>query len=326
MAFAKLSQTIFKGIVDAEANLNKTINKVYKNVNEIKDIDLCNILEYIANQVGTAAISNNKTINDVKTLARTLDNFINTFEKTYPLTTPLIQAKQIQDVVNSLNSIPTIESNVIPQGPKINNLFKAAADKLTPFTDSKNLTPRSINTVINLVKSIRGTLQAVASIASPADLLGLLNVKLDLSKLQKFVDPAKLIPFLTVLLNLLRGISNVIQVIINFLQSIKNIVNLLKTIVKVINGVILAIYAVTAVLPTMFLTAGIVLGFEKILKTIQKTILDPLTAVLTEIDNGLALIIGILTTVQNFLTKIISILLDIINQLQNCKDLSVSTL
>ena len=44
MAFAKLSQTIFKGIVDAEANLNKTINKVYKNVNEIKDIDLCNIL------------------------------------------------------------------------------------------------------------------------------------------------------------------------------------------------------------------------------------------------------------------------------------------
>ena len=326
MAFAKLSQTIFKGIVDAEANLNKTINKVYKNVNEIKDIDLCNILEYIANQVGTAAISNNKTINDVKTLARTLDNFINTFEKTYPLTTPLIQAKQIQDVVNSLNSIPTIESNVIPQGPKINNLFKAAADKLTPFTDSKNLTPRSINTVINLVKSIRGTLQAVASIASPADLLGLLNVKLDLSKLQKFVDPAKLIPFLTVLLNLLRGISNVIQVIINFLQSIKNIVNLLKTIVKVINGVILAIYAVTAVLPTMFLTAGVVLGFEKILKTIQKTILDPLTAVLTEIDNGLALIIGILTTVQNFLTKIISILLDIINQLQNCKDLSVSTL
>jgi hypothetical protein len=326
MAFAKLSQTIFKGIVDAEANLNKTINKVYKNVNEIKDIDLCNILEYIANQVGTAAISNNKTINDVKTLARTLDNFINTFEKTYPLTTPLIQAKQIQDVVDSLNSIPTIESNVIPQGPKINNLFKAAADKLTPFTDSKNLTPRSINTVINLVKSIRGTLQAVASIASPADLLGLLNVKLDLSKLQKFVDPAKLIPFLTVLLNLLRGISNVIQVIINFLQSIKNIVNLLKTIVKVINGVILAIYAVTAVLPTMFLTAGVVLGFEKILKTIQKTILDPLTAVLTEIDNGLALIIGILTTVQNFLTKIISILLDIINQLQNCKDLSVSTL
>jgi len=326
MAFAKLSQTIFKGIVDAEANLNKTINKVYKNVNEIKDIDLCNILEYIANQVGTAAISNNKTINDVKTLARTLDNFINTFEKTYPLTTPLIQAKQIQDVVNSLNSIPTIESNVIPQGPKINNLFKAAADKLTPFTDSKNLTPRSINTVINLVKSIRGTLQAVASIASPADLLGLLNVKLDLSKLQKFVDPAKLIPFLTVLLNLLRGISNVIQVIINFLQSIKNIVNLLKTIVKVINGVILAIYAVTAVLPTMFLTAGVVLGFEKILKTIQKTILDPLTAVLTEIDNGLALIIGILTTVQNFLTKIISILLDIINQLQNCKNLSVSTL
>ena len=326
MAFAKLSQTIFKGIVDAEVNLNKTINKVYKNVNEIKDIDLCNILEYIANQVGTAAISNNKTINDVKTLARTLDNFINTFEKTYPLTTPLIQAKQIQDVVNSLNSIPTIESNVIPQGPKINNLFKAAADKLTPFTDSKNLTPRSINTVINLVKSIRGTLQAVASIASPADLLGLLNVKLDLSKLQKFVDPAKLIPFLTVLLNLLRGISNVIQVIINFLQSIKNIVNLLKTIVKVINGVILAIYAVTAVLPTMFLTAGVVLGFEKILKTIQKTILDPLTAVLTEIDNGLALIIGILTTVQNFLTKIISILLDIINQLQNCKDLSVSTL
>jgi hypothetical protein len=326
MAFAKLSQTIFKGIVDAEANLNKTINKVYKNVNEIKDIDLCHILEYIANQVGTAAISNNKTINDVKTLARTLDNFINTFEKTYPLTTPLIQAKQIQDVVNSLNSIPTIESNVIPQGPKINNLFKAAADKLTPFTDSKNLTPRSINTVINLVKSIRGTLQAVASIASPADLLGLLNIKLDLSKLQKFVDPAKLIPFLTLLLNLLRGISNVIQVIINFLQSIKNIVNLLKTIVKVINGVILAIYAVTAVLPTMFLTAGIVLGFEKILKTIQKTILDPLTAVLTEIDNGLALVIGILTTVQNFLTKIISILLDIINQLQNCKDLSVSTL
>ena len=326
MAFAKLSQTIFKGIVDAEANLNKTINKVYKNVNEIKDIDLCNILEYIANQVGTAAISNNKTINDVKTLARTLDNFINTFEKTYPLTTPLIQAKQIQDVVNSLNSIPTIESNVIPQGPKINNLFKAAADKLTPFTDSKNLTPRSINTVINLVKSIRGTLQAVASIASPADLLGLLNVKLDLSKLQKFVDPAKLIPFLTVLLNLLRGISNVIQVIINFLQSIKNIVNLLKTIVNFINGVILAIYAVTAVLPTMFLTAGVVLGFEKILKTIQKKILDPLTAVLTEIDNGLALIIGILTTVQNFLTKIISILLDIINQLQNCKDLSVSTL
>ena len=326
MAFAKLSQTIFKGIVDAEANLNKTINKVYKNVNEIKDIDLCNILEYIANQVGTAAISNNKTINDVKTLARTLDNFINTFEKTYPLTTPLIQAKQIQDVVDSLNSIPTIESNVIPQGPKINNLFKAAADKLTPFIDSKNLTPRSINTVINLVKSIRGTLQAVASIASPADLLGLLNVKLDLSKLQKFVDPAKLIPFLTVLLNLLRGISNVIQVIINFLQSIKNIVNLLKTIVSVINGVILAIYAVTAVLPTMFLTAGIVLGFEKILKTIQKTILDPLTAVLTEIDNGLALVIGILTTVQNFLTKIISILLDIINQLQNCKDLSVSTL
>ena len=326
MAFAKLSQTIFKGIVDAEANLNKTINKVYKNVNEIKDIDLCNILEYIANQVGTAAISNNKTINDVKTLARTLDNFINTFEKTYPLTTPLIQAKQIQDVVNSLNSIPTIESNVIPQGPKINNLFKAAADKLTPFTDSKNLTPRSINTVINLVKSIRGTLQAVASIASPADLLGLLNVKLDLSKLQKFVDPAKLIPFLTVLLNLLRGISNVIQVIINFLQSIKNIVNLLKTIVNVINGVILAIYAVTAVLPTMFLTAGVVLGFEKILKTIQKKILDPLTAVLTEIDNGLALVIGILTTVQNFLTKIISILLDIINQLQNCNDLSVSNL
>ena len=326
MVFAKLSQTIFKGIVDAEANLNKTINKVYKNVNEIKDIDLCNILEYIANQVGTAAISNNKTINDVKTLARTLDNFINTFEKTYPLTTPLIQAKQIQDVVNSLNSIPTIESNVIPQGPKINNLFKAAADKLTPFTDSKNLTPRSINTVINLVKSIRGTLQAVASIASPADLLGLLNVKLDLSKLQKFVDPAKLIPFLTVLLNLLRGISNVIQVIINFLQSIKNIVNLLKTIVNVINGVILAIYAVTAVLPTMFLTAGVVLGFEKILKTIQKKILDPLTAVLTEIDNGLALVIGILTTVQNFLTKIISILLDIINQLQNCNDLSVSNL
>jgi len=76
----------------------------------------------------------------------------------------------------------------------------------------------------------------------------------------------------------------------------------------------------------MFLTAGVVLGFEKILKTIQKTILDPLTAVLTEIDNGLALIIGILTTVQNFLTKIISILLDIINQLQNCKNLSVSTL
>ena len=326
MAFAKLSQTIFKGIVDAEANLNKTINKVYKNVNEIKDIDLCNILEYIANQIGTAVISKNKTINDVKTLARTLDNFINTFEKTYPLTTPLIQAKQIQDVVNSLNSIPTIESNVIPQGPKINNLFKAAADKLTPFTDSKNLTPRSINTVINLIKSIRGTLQAVASIASPADLLGLLNIKLDLSKLQKFVDPAKLIPFLTVLLNLLRGISNVIQVIINFLQSIKNIVNLLKTIVSVINGVILAIYAVTAVLPTMFLTAGIVLGFEKILKTIQKTILDPLTAVLTEIDNGLALVIGILTTVQNFLSKIISILLDIINQLQNCRDLSVSTL
>ena len=65
---------------------------------------------------------------------------------------------------------------------------------------------------------------------------------------------------------------HVIQVIINFLQSIKNIVNLLKTIVKVINGVILAIYAVTAVLPTMFLTAGVVLGFEKILKTIQKTI------------------------------------------------------
>ena len=154
----------------------------------------------------------------------------------------------------------------------------------------------------------------------------MLKIKLDLSKLQKFVDPTKLIPFLTTLLNLLRGISNVIQVIINFLQQIKNIVNLLKTIVTVINAVILAVYAVTAVLPTMFLTAGIVLGFEKILKTIQKTILDPLTAVLTEIDNGLALIIGILTTIQNFLSKIISILLDIINQLQNCNDLSVSTL
>jgi len=326
MAFAKLSQTIFKGITDAEASLNKTINKVYSNIDEIKDIDLCHILEYIANQAGSAAISNSKTINDVKTLARTLDNFINTFQKTYPLTTPLVQAKQIQDLVDSLNSIPAIEPSVTPQGPKINNLFKSAADKLAPFTDSKNLTPRSINTVINLVKTIRGTLQAVASITSPADLLGMLKIKLDLSKLQKFVDPTKLIPFLTTLLNLLRGISNVIQVIINFLQQIKNIVNLLKTIVTVINAVILAVYAVTAVLPTMFLTAGIVLGFEKILKTIQKKILDPLTAVLTEIDNGLALIIGILTTIQNFLSKIISILLDIINQLQNCNDLSVSTL
>lgn len=222
---------------------------------------------------------------------------------------------QLSPELNQINSITGV--SLTSTFPNLKKIFYGIEDKLAflnKWNDYRQIPISDFQKIINLLDKIKLYCIIIQGFSSPTDVLKFGLTKFsntsqnDIKKIQEFIDPARAIPTLksmiqvVVSLNLL--IANVLR-IISLSQVVIKLLTLLISIFKKIQFFFLALPA-----PTAFTTVGITTTFsDKFQNLLKDKGTDNFTKRLSQINILLSLL-------YNFCKNLSSILFDIIEKLK----------
>lgn len=261
---------------------------LYATVQAINEVDPCNIINYFLTKANTKLIKNEETlrvINRIKTTAGDINQAISEFITYSPIDnnprspdtpalsspearraagTDLRTAQKLDNLFKNLRTIGTEFLSEIP--PEVITFFPKLKSLTGPLQDFQSILTRygSISTIPNdevqkivqKVYKFQGIISAVASIDSLQGIVGLSpELQRQIQKLQKTLDPSKLLPTL-------KRISRTIATINQTSLQILKIISIARLILKIITAIMVAIRFIiiffqTNPLPSMFVTEGV---------------------------------------------------------------------
>ena len=345
--------TVFEGkhILSAEdrkdANASKKMQDI--GVSGLLDlfvsVDLCNILSYGADQLADPNGNNNsfnpkkEPDNNASNLAKkkwklqkkayNIRKQIDGYYAQYGDTINKADlSKLIQDLVTALSAISSGEDSIddpelldaFPEIALLNNFIQNSVGFLTANTDVRNIPISEVQKIIKFIDKVRGVCVKIQALSNPLSAsINFLSPKLreDLNKIQKVIDPARIIPAIKTVSQSAVAARHATNQIMSIVRVAQLFVRLGILLVKVF-AVILA-FLLGIPIPSIFTTTGIQTaassGYEKLFKKLNDIFTD-----LKALSSLLSRIIKLCTTLSIQIGSIIDKLNIVLINLEVCNN------
>jgi hypothetical protein len=126
--------------------------------------------------------------------------------------------------------------------PQLRTILPSIEDKLdylNQWTDYRQIPISEYQKILNIINQVRTTCVIIQGISTPADVLSLApkrlgkDIQSQIAKIQKWLDPAKAIPFLKNLIQSLIKINLIIKRILGVISVIVTIANIVLLLIKI---------------------------------------------------------------------------------------------
>jgi hypothetical protein len=345
--------TVFEGkhILSAEDRKDASASKKMQDIgisgllDLFVSIDLCNVLSYGANQLADPNGNSNsfnpkkEPDNNASNLAKkkwklqkkayNIQKQIDGYYTQYGDTINKDDlAKLVQDLITSLTNILSGEDSIddpelldaFPEIALLNNYIQSVVGFLNINTDLRNVPNDTVKKVIKFVDGIRGACIKIQALSNPLSAgINFLSPKLrdDLSKIQKVIDPARIIPAIKTVSQSALAARNATNQIMSIVRVAQLFVRLGILLVKVF-AVILA-FLLGIPIPSIFTTTGIQTaassGYEKLFKKLNDIFTD-----LKALSSLLTTIIKLCTTLSIQIGSIIDKINIVLINLEACNN------
>lgn len=221
--------------------------------------------------------------------------------------------KRAEDAANNPSNPP----EETPTTAELETMQRAAAISRGGITTTDILSQvanEEVQKVLRTVQEIRRVLQLIISFTSVSDIASTL-IPNEIKELQKIVSPTKLIPMLKVILNLAKGLNQIIQQVLGYVTIAKVVVKVLRILIDVMR-VAIWVFRVLP-MPLMFATSGIMDGLVWA-RQLLDNILDGAEKVVNQIGKLVDLIFGFFTLISQILEEVIQQIEVLLFTLESC--------
>lgn len=340
--------------VNSKGDINTGLNNGLINVVEtIGSIDLCNIINYALTQIpgGQPFNPNKRPPSDqpvevakwaiqfaAYNIQITIDQYYNIFPNTDDVQSRIGLSNLVTQIATSLKEInESISSSgtseligtEYPQISIANNFLENAVEYFNTYVNVESIPIEQVQKVISYIDKTRNVCIAIQGINSPATAINFLdstfknlNIQEQIEKLQKIINPARLIPFLRSMLRTANNINNIGRKILGYISTARAIIKLGILLLKIFKIIVNFLKGIP--IPAMFVTLGITtlisdVTQDKINKFIEKT-----TQRLNQINSVLSLIVIFITSLLGALDIIIQNLKLMVLNLEACSNIEDS--
>lgn len=332
------NQSNTKGDVSSAMN-----NGLLNVVDTIASVDFCNIINYLINQVpGGKAFDPNvppKTNDPVERAKYSLqkaaydiqtkiDKYSNLYLNPDNLNSRQELSNLVNELVQSLNAISDSTNQVGLSNPQLqkafpdisilSNFIQNALGKFNQYTDVNQIPSAEIQKLLKLIQDVRNICIAIQGLNSPASVINFLDSTFDvgiqdqIAKIQKLINPSRLIPLVKAMLRTANNINSIGRKIVGYIKTAQVIIQL----IFLIRAVLIAVdkFLKFLQIPSIFTTLGATLGFTEIQQQTIKKLIDKLFQRLGQINAVLNLIVifveGLLIVINEIIIKLRIILLN----------------
>lgn len=309
----------------------------------LNQVDLCNIISYSLGQLSLSKLKPDtaltKNINLIKTVAFNLSGGINKLYTSSNISNPSqgkifdteLQSDQKDAIrTNFLEIKSIIINNLTPELlsfiitlPGGGNISKTVEDILLFFNTNANITQvpsGQLNQLFLSINTLYSILVAVSSLQSAQSIVSLFpNLQDQIKKVQQQLDPSRILPTLSGILNSLRAITQICNNILKIVMLVQTIAKIIVMVKQVIR-VAITIFESNP-MPLQFSTAGIVSSLESAKNSLKKKD-DELGVLLTEIISLTSILILFITDIVSKVQQMIFEIQKLIITIEQCGILS----
>lgn len=342
--FQNQNKSNFKGNI--RAALDRGLLSI---VDDVASVDLCNIINYLINQIpGGKPFDPNvppKTNNPLERSKYQLqkiayevqikiDEYSNLYLDPNNLQSRIGLSNLISQITASLNSIADPVSQIGLTSPElqkafpdisiINNFIQNALGKFNQYTDINQIPIEELQRLLKLIENVRNVCIAIQGLNSPAAVINFLDSAFDIgiqeqiAKVQKIINPARLIPLLKAILKTANNINSIGRKIVGYIKTAQTIIQLiflLRTIFIAVDKFLKFLQV-----PSIFTTLGATLGFTEIQQQTIKKFIDKLFQRLGQINAVLTLLIMFIESLLIVINDIVIRLRAMLLNLEQCSN------
>lgn len=344
---SKINEILYGKAVSKRQDVNlikRLLNRgIIPLLDNITSVDLCNILNYAANNIPDATdASGNKIVfnpnnppptNDVigrkkwqlQKTAFDVQQFIDEYYREY-LDTNNPQSRiglftLIQQINSSFSSSvneaqaglndPLIKEN-FPQASVASNFLQNVLGRFNRYTDVSQITPREVEKLIDLVDKVRQYCIIIQAFNNPKNFIGLIDSSLNSSIQRELSDISKLIvnpdKFLSVLKSIIKTVNTVnsiSQKILGFINTIQALIKLCISIISLLGIIInfLILLPIPNILTFLGLTTKFADTLQK-LRTLQQKLLSRLEQISAVLNLAAIVVTSLVAGIQNIIGKL----------------------
>jgi hypothetical protein len=334
----------FKNKLNNKGDVSSAMNNGLLNVvDTVASVDICNIVNYLINQIpGGKAFNPNvppKTDDPIERSKYALqkiaydvqikiDEFSNLYIDPNNLQSRVDLSNLVSQITESLNSIADPVAQIGLTNPQLqkafpdisilSNFIQNAVGKFNQYTDINQINSSELQKVLKLIQDVRNVCIAIQGLNSPAAAINFLDSTFDvgiqdqIQKIQKLINPARLIPLLKALLRTANSINSIGRKIVGFIKTAQVIIQLILLLRTVLT--IVANFLKLLQIPSIFSTVGATLVLTDQQQKI-KDLIEKLFQRLGQINSVLNLLIifveNILIAINEIITKLRIILLNL---------------
>ena len=351
----KINSFFYGEFNDSKKDANKKQSKlsriknegVIKSIEDLASIDLCDVLNNI-NLIPPSKKSFNpekqpepnasnlaKQKWDIQKLAYDIQMLIDGYQSSSTNPTATQNKSSLFELIKKIEDKIVLQTKRIEgSDPKLREAFKILKPvtnylKTTSFIfnriqDARQIPNSDIQKYVNYIDRVKRICITIQRLNDPKDLvgtaLGFVNFNnINLQRLQKIVDPNKLVPFLQNLLRTLNNINSILKKIFSIVKTLQLFISVFLGIVKGLTDVKQKLFLLP--LPSLYSTLGIIAKYVFSIKNLDDFI-QKLIKRLDQINVVLFNIVMLFSTLITVLTDIISALNIILLNLSNCDNIN----
>jgi hypothetical protein len=318
-------------------------------LNDLSEIDLCNILNLAIEKIpGSKAFDPEKkpTSNPLEvakwnlqntalTIQKKIDGFNSSYLETSNTETKL---KGVYGIINDIKDAFSEINNpgeeialrdpqliqVFPQMGAVNTFLEKSFNEFNKYTDYRQIPVSELQKLILIVDKVRAYCILIQGLNTPAQAIGFAdsifpnaNIQDQIDKLEKIIDPAKLIPLLKNIVESLKKVQSICNLIASFISFGQFIVKNAFLLVRAFK--LISFFLKKLPIPNQFTIVGITTTVSDTSENIKKYASN-LFDRLSQINVFLSLCVGLVTQVSLILSDIIEKINKMLISLESCNN------
>lgn len=319
---------------EGENKIKKALDNGIINVLEdLSEVDLCNILNYALNKPGLKAFDPENKPTDpfglakytVQKAAFDIQKKIDGFNSSYlDYQDTESKAKKVYDIIQEIKDAfkeiddPEAQSalrdprliEAFPQISVVNNFFEKSFIGFNTYSDFRQIPSNDLQKLTNDIDKIRNYTILIQGLSTPASAIGFIdsvfpnaNIQEQIQRVEKIIDPARLMPLLKNIVESLKKVQSVCNVFVSFVTTAQGIIRISTLIIKALK--IIVKFLKKLPIPNQFTVLGITNTLSGFCEMLLKNI-DDLLNRLGQLNTLLSLCVGLLNEVSLVLYEIIA--------------------
>lgn len=333
---------------DVQSALNKGLLNI---IDTVASVDLCNIINYALQQIPggtpfdpTQPPPTNSPVERAKwklqKAAYDTQTFIDEYYTQYTdsnniqskagLSQLIVQVRlsldEITQAVSQESSNPILLKSY-PELSVLNNFIDNAVGYLDKYTNVNNIKNEDIQKIISYIDKTRNVCIAIQGINSPASLINFadstfnLGLQNQIERIQKIIDPARLIPLLKSILKTANNINSIGRKILGYIDTARAIIRIAVLLLKIFK--IIVKFLKKLPIPSMYIVVGIQNTITEVQESkLKKDFIDKIIKRLNQINFVLGLVVIFVNSLLLAIDQIIRSLNLILLNLEACKNVN----